>query len=194
MRPLSEGQLAVIAEHVRGRRVADYGAGNLEKAHQLAQLGATEVIAVDEERSSRAVTDPRVTVVTTRFQDYEPTCLVAFVSWPSNYAMGLHYILTVTPVVIYVGSNVNGNACGYEQMWRGLARREVLAHTLERHDSLIVYGPRRLARSALLEERGGLDQSRIYWVEDGPQQLVGPADRDGRTNLDCFDGPLPKGS
>lgn len=60
---LSEGQLAVIAEHVRGRRVADYGASNLEKAHQLAQLGAAEVIAVDKERSPRSVTDPRVTVV-----------------------------------------------------------------------------------------------------------------------------------
>lgn len=161
---VSEAQQSVVTEYVRGQIVHDYGAGNLDLSLLLLRLGAEHVVAVDElVRPSSRNYPPRLTVVKSKFADYSKTSEVAFVSWPVNWPMGLHVLLERTPRVIYLGSNTNGNACGYPKMWLQLAGREVLAHVPDAHNTLIVYGPRKVRRPLLLEEKGALDPGDVYY-------------------------------
>src|SRR5262245_59083694 len=152
---LSDAQLDVVTRHVRGERVTDYGAGNLTLARLLLALGAEQVMAVEKD----PVPDPgdsRLTVVKAWFEDCEASTPVAFVSWPINRRTELHALLEATPLVIYLGSNLDGDACGYPLMYRQLARREVLDHVPGFRGTLVVYGPRRLDRAPLPEEDAGI--------------------------------------
>jgi hypothetical protein len=161
---LSDAQQKVVAEHVRGQRVHDYGAGDLDLSLRLLQLGAEHVVAVDDwVRPSSREYPPQLTVIESKFDDYAETSAVAFVSWPVNWPMGLHVLLERTPVVVYLGSNTNGNACGYPKMWQQLVAREVLAYVPHIRNTLIIYGAGKRRNNLLLEERGALDPGEVYF-------------------------------
>lgn len=165
---LSRTQQEVVTEHVRGQTVHDFGAGDLRLSLELLALGAREVFAVDHRvprQLPNGATD-RLYVVQERFEDYTLTSPVAFVSWPVNWPVGLHVLLEATPTVIYLGKNMDGTVCGYPALWQQLVVREVLAHVPEQPNTLIVYGPRRLQREQLPEERAALDPARVWYFEE----------------------------
>lgn len=158
---LLEDQRSVVSQFVGGQRVTDYGAGNLVLTRQLLTLGAEHVVAVDSE-PSHDPGEPRITRVTAWFEDHQPSTSVAFVSWPVNWRTELHSLLDATPTVIYLGSNLDGNACGYPVMYRQLAKREVLAHVPAFNNTLIVYGPEKVRRAPLPEEYAGIHTDEPY--------------------------------
>lgn len=98
---------------------------------------------------------------------------VAFLSWPSaedsKFKARSDYsvlgIVRRAPIVIYLGSNMDGVMCGSRKLYEHLARRRVLAHEPAPHNTLIVYDGLLAAgksRELLPEETAGLDPDRIY--------------------------------
>ncbi len=71
------------------------------------------------------VRDPRVEQVRASFADLRGLEIdVAFVSAPPNEpAPGLVGLLQAASVVVYVGKNTDGTACGWPGMFAALARR-----------------------------------------------------------------------
>lgn len=155
MGSLTEDMLPVLREVVSGRVVWDLGAGALELAYELIDLGASVVVAVDkapmplpERKGVRRVQDWFRNVVL-------PVggVEVAFLAWPQNSsAAGLLDILVSSQTVVYLGSNFDGMACGGKDLWGHLMQREVLHHVPHRRNSLIVYGLGLVHRAPLLHE------------------------------------------
>jgi hypothetical protein len=135
--------VSTIASHVSDKEVWDLGAGDLSHAHNLATLGAKAVLALDKEHHV-APMDDKVVTLQRYFHDVptpDKPIQVAFLSWPSNYMLrGLLGLLDVAEVVIYLGSNTNGNACGNTGIFDHLLHRELLAYVPHRRNSLIVVG------------------------------------------------------
>ena len=135
-----------IRPFIECRVVWDLGAGLLSNTHRLLRLGASHVVAVDKERHPTGTFScpKRVTLIQSYFADLEvpPEGIrVALLSWPVNYHMkGLISILRECNIVIYLGSNTDGSACGWPGLWKHFQGREVLAHIPHRSNSLIVYG------------------------------------------------------
>lgn len=159
---LSPKQKAVVKPFVEDRLVHDLGAGDLKLAAVLAHLGASQVIAIDKEPYIH--TPPRkVHPVTCRFEDYPGPIDVGFLSWPRNtFDRGLLSIVLKTKLLIYLGTNTSGSACGFPQMWQQLIQREVLAHEPNEPNTLIVYGPQNVQRRYLPEEYAAVYQDKIW--------------------------------
>lgn len=153
---LTPYQQAKLAPHIRRRCVADLGAGDLIETEALLGLGAAHVVAVDKAEMPRIKTTSKVTYQQYYFARCPPLALrsvnAAFLSWPVNYPCGLAELIEPVPVVIYLGSNQNGSACGDRSLWLHLKRRNVLLHVPDRRNTLIVYGSRLDQRRHLLPE------------------------------------------
>ncbi len=129
---------------VEGQVVWDLGAGSLAHARRLLSLGAHHVIAVDRvtlppPRDGEAITT--METLFRRLQVPSEGIRVALVAWPINRVVeGLVGLLERADVVIYLGSNVDGTACGGRDLWAHLYRREILNHVPHHRNTLIVYG------------------------------------------------------
>jgi hypothetical protein len=137
---MTEAARSVVA----GKVVYDLGAGRLGHSRRLLELGAEHVFAVDKEKASDAWWRGKpITFVQTYFDnlDVPDRIEVALVAWPTNHRLtGLIDILERCERVIYLGSNCNGDMCGWPGMWDYLHFREIEAHVPHHKNSLIIYG------------------------------------------------------
>lgn len=137
---------ARIAPLVNNKTVWDLGAGDLSYAKRLLHLGAPHVVAVDKAIQGTPPKD--IQVIEAYFDEITTTLLpehieIAFLSWPANRHMpGLQNLLDRSHIVIYLGSNTNGTACGTPNLIRTLASRSLLDELPHPRNSLLIYGPR----------------------------------------------------
>lgn len=148
---------------VRGRRLVDYGCGNLEFTLQVLGLGARHVLAYDKERAVvPAELRHRLSFTQGCYLDRPPSTRTAIVSWPYNTDTGIDLRLHTAPRVIYVGRNTGGTVCGYVDFWLELFRREVLCYAPDEHNVLIVYGDYLEKRRKLKPEEYAAIAQRSY--------------------------------
>ncbi len=156
----------ILRPFILDRVVHDLGAGDLTLAHILVVCGAASVIAVDKQ----PMPEPRVPSierVVSCFDAFTGPVDIAFMSWPVNWRVGLTPIARTARLVIYLGNNMGGSACGYPDLWWHLRSREVLAHEFESSGSLIVYGPGTRGRKGKLpEEHAALDHNRVWSYQE----------------------------
>ena len=160
---LQPEQRKALRPFVHERIVHDLGAGDLSLARVLLKLGAREIVAVDKE-TPRARPPDKIKVVKSPFQAYTPGDLdVAFLSWPANYYLrGLIRLLQKAKTVVYLGKNTDGTACGFDEMFAYLTKRQVAAHVPHPDNTLIVYTAQTCRREPLEDEYAALHQERIY--------------------------------
>lgn len=165
---LTEFQEKAILRYLRTPVILDLGCGDLSLAYRLVSLGARSVIGLDKNPSKVRPGMPQVIFVQTTFEYWALEVPVVFVSWPSNYYNEhLLRIIQNTPRVIYLGSNLEGSACGDPSLFKHLACRDVLVHVPDPRNSLIVYGHRaRRPRRHMPEELAGIQQSTIWHYEE----------------------------
>jgi hypothetical protein len=151
---LNKEQMGVLRSFIKGRRLRDYGCGNLRLTITLVRLfGARHVEAIDQD----LVSVPRqlrsqIAFTQSHFYRVGPSTRTAFVSWPINHDTYLDRCLVHAPRVIYLGTNMGGTACGYPHFWLSLVQREVLAYVPHAHNTLIVYGDKLKRRRRLMPE------------------------------------------
>lgn len=161
---LTPEQKQTLKKFIRGRRIRDYGCGNLYLTRQLLQLGARHVEGIDA-LPGRVPKKLRTRLKVTRalFHECPSSIRTAFVSWPNNGDTGLEEALPQHTCIIYLGKNTDGRACGSLRLWRELRRRTVLAHVPAPENDLIVYGTAALkGRKMLPEEFAGSRKDRVY--------------------------------
>ena len=167
-----EAQEKALRPYVKDRVIHDLGAGNLYLSTVLMLLGAREVIAVDKEPihdgdyGYPAKITAGITPVVSLVQDLKQPVAVGFVSWPVNWDIGLADVLRDSELVIYLGCNTDGTACGDRSFWMQMIGREVLAYVPKRGNTLIIYGSKRVLREPLHEEACALDTSTIHEFSD----------------------------
>lgn len=167
---LTQEMEALLAPLVADRVVWDLGAGDLVYAHRLLALGASTVVAVDKElHGINSVWDTRIHILGTSFDRLVPPARieVAFLSWPQNYPMpALEHLLTRADIVIYLGCNTGGSACGTPRLLTRLMTRELLGHVPLRRNTLLVYGePRKRSGPMTGEEFAALSQTLLTFEE-----------------------------
>jgi hypothetical protein len=163
---LTPAQQEAIKPFLKGLTVHDLGAGDLELAQQLLTLGASEVVAIDRHQMPKDHPEGVRTVVE-YFHNFRESVNTAFVSWPINWQdIGLLRLIDKAATVIYLGTNYDGSACGFPQMWEHLSKREILVTVPDPKNTLIVYGPRNVRRELVGEEFAALHQERIYSFEE----------------------------
>lgn len=169
--------VGVIREYVQGRCVWDLGAGDLAYAHHLVRRwGAEKVVAVDKEEMPQ----PRRRAVF-RVQKYfadvqmpQAGVDVVFLSFPQNTRLaGLVRLLGKSKVVIYLGCNTGGTACGDQELFLHLTGREVLAHVPHERGSLVVYGGACAQRSLVPEEWAATHPERMWSFGEAVSSLLG---------------------
>jgi len=140
---LSRAMLPIVRQHVRGQVVWDLGCGDLGWARKLLSLGASRVVGIDKEPWTYG-DDERLEVRRQLFIEVEipdEGIDLAFVSWPANYVLhGLLDILKASRKVIYLGSNLGGSACAWTDFFDYILTRELLDHTPNVRNSLLVLG------------------------------------------------------
>jgi hypothetical protein len=162
---------------VTGKQVHDLGAGDLELAKQLLTLGASEIVAIDRHKMPKGAS-PQIRVIEAYHHDVVEAADTVFVSWPVNWHdSGLLRFIDHASTVIYLGTNYDGSACGFPEMFEHLMKREILKHIPDPKNTLIVYGSRAISRNQVGEEFAALHQERIYSFED----LYPPWDASGKT-------------
>lgn len=158
-----------IRPHILNKTVWDLGAGDLHYSQRLVTDGAQTVIAVDKNPLPSPST-PQIQTQQVLFANVvvPPTGIeVAFMSWPQNTRLpGLVRILQQSQIVIYVGCNTNGTACGNEEVFTHLRQRTILSDVRLQVNTLLIYGgactdPRTLHP----EEKAALDPQTIHWFD-----------------------------
>jgi hypothetical protein len=67
---------------------------------------------------------------------------VAFLKWPSNVvSVGLPFLLSRAPIVVYIGLNDGRTACGDLWVWEHLHKRPLLCAIRGEKNDMLVYGP-----------------------------------------------------
>lgn len=164
---LNPKQELAARQFVDGQTVHDLGAGDLSLSHVLLRLGAGQVVAVDSHFPKSARKAARVGLEHRAFADFAGQPEVALVSWPVNWSgIGLVEIVARTPVVLYVGTNTGGTACGGDDLWDHLVTREVLAYVPDRENTLIVYGPGQATRPLYGEELAARNNDRMWMFDE----------------------------
>lgn len=173
---VTDEMLELIREVVTGRTVYDLGAGTLGRAHQLAELGAKHVVAVDKNWPQRGPESSKVEFCRSSFEE----CLarvgpieVAFVAWPANHPMpGLIDLCRRAEVVCYLGLNDSSkSSCAWPDFFKHLVTRKVRSQISHPRNALVVYGNEpRMDWSLLDEERFGLVNNRVCpWTLESPR-------------------------
>jgi CheY-like chemotaxis protein len=179
---LNKTQLGVLAPLVIGKIIHDLGAGDLGLALKLLRLGAAKIIAIDKEYNRKIFNGvpPEIELRHQFFQDMHDEIDIAFVSWPSNYNNGLLNVLMQTKIILYLGKNTDGSACGTPSLFRYLTTRKIQIHVCSRHNTLICYTDHLdEPRKKLLQEEDAainshIDQepvtyhTRILFLDDNP--------------------------
>jgi hypothetical protein len=181
---LTPEQAKQIWPYVRDQNIVDYGAGDLRLAHHMLELGAKSITAIDKYYGEVDVgyADPRIQVMRARFEDLAelPFRLgkmeVALVSWPVNNhqsSKALEVLLRQANVVIYLGKNTDGIACGERNLFQMFLRRELLVYEPDQKNVLMVLGDRCLVpRKPTGEEIGALDQKNILNFVDAEAEAA----------------------
>jgi len=157
---LNEKQREAVRSHVKGLRIHDLGAGDGSLALELIELGAEHVTTI--ERHDIHVRHPRVEVRQGYFHDFpmvKPD--VAFASWPPNHKdYDLFRLCRDARILVYLGKNTDGTACGQPEMFEDMVHRELLAYVPNRLNTLIIVGQRLdTRREPRGEERAGLEMN-----------------------------------
>lgn len=118
--------------------VIDLCAGDLGHAKRLLSMKPSQLTALDINPM------PKSTGIITINEDvanYNKQHTVAFLSWPLNCnTPGLVEFLKNIPVVIYMGSNIDGNSCGGPDLFRYFETRQPINHLHHRNNSVLIYG------------------------------------------------------
>jgi hypothetical protein len=193
---LTAAQRAALRPFVEGKVVHDLGAGDGEMSLALVDLGAAQVIAVEEMHRNPAFLGkgPRIRREVKRFKTYAATMPVfgvtidvAFVSWPDNRVdEGLLALVNAARVVAYLGKNTDGTACGDPFFWASLTLRPVAAYEPDRSNTLIVYSEDVYSKARNLvpyyplrgEEKAAFSRVKIMTYEEAeglpPQEPLPP--------------------
>jgi len=137
---LTDEMKALLKPFIEGKQVWDLGAGDMERAEELMQLGA-HVTAIDK-APMRPV--PGVTIMQTYFKALHGAPDVVFMAWPVNNS-GFHGALPFikrAPLLVYLGSNTDGSACGTHQLFLEMRSRRLVGHAPHRRNSLLVLAGR----------------------------------------------------
>lgn len=162
---LTDDQESVLSGEVRDQVVYDLGAGSCRLSYRLLELGASKVIAVDRNPDPDPKNHPdQVEYRRAYFHELDPiTEGLAFVSWPQQYLQGLVKLVKKAPKLVYLGCNTDYTACAPTEFWEHVTRRELLYHVPHHRNTLLVYGKRTSEqRELVLEEKAGLDRSKVY--------------------------------
>jgi hypothetical protein len=163
---LTQEQRGKVVEAVKGRHVHDLGSGEGHFTYWLADHAKT-VVGVDKERFDLAM-KPNVDFVVSTFEDYDektyPEVDVAFLSWPANHMdSGLFSMVKRAKRIIYLGKNTDGTMCGFPELFRLTACRELEVHIPDPKNTLLILGapiyhgaPRSFQRDLTGEEYAGL--------------------------------------
>lgn len=161
---LTVEQGAVLQPFIKGRRLRDYGCGNLTLDLVLLELGAAHIEAVDIRSPLHIPEDvgKKLKFIRRRFSALKPSKRIAVVSWPYNTFTAIECVLVKAPLVIYLGRNTGGTVCGNHTFWLSMFRREVLAYVPDEHNTLIVYGKELQHRRKLKPEEYAAISPRDY--------------------------------
>jgi hypothetical protein len=167
---LTKRMMECLPPFIADREVWDLGAGDLDYANTLMHLGAAHVIAIDKSDRGGALRPKKgIEFRCALFRQVEPPpegIGVAFVSWPVTYAItGLVDLVKRADVVIYLGSNMGGSACGPRELFEHLGQRELLAHVPHRQNSLLVCGGPCERRTPTPEEYAALSGEMMSFYE-----------------------------
>jgi len=136
---LNQAQAQLVEHFVRGQVVHDFGAANLYVSCELLRLGASKVIAIDKDPVRFMSIPEGIEFRQVLFRDVQDDPIdVAFISWPPNHDTGLVPILKRSRVVIYLGKNTDGTACGTPEMFQYLLKRKA-EYLPDRRNTLICY-------------------------------------------------------
>lgn len=136
---LNQDQELLVKRFVQGQVVHDLGAGDLYLSCELLRLGASKVIAIDKNPIQFKDIPAEIEYRLTTFQSIlDDPIQVAFLSWPPNFDTGLGSILRRSQVILYLGKNTDGTACGTPEMFQYLLRRKA-EYLPDRHNTLICY-------------------------------------------------------
>jgi hypothetical protein len=175
---LTEEQERVLQDYVHGEIVFDLGAGDCSLAAYIHHLGASHVVAIEKENLISLCPDEiegrrlRFSELATELLARGETIDVSFISWPINrYMPALNTLVQLSRVVIYLGSNTNGNACAGPRFFQELLHREVLEYIPDRSNTLIVYGDVLESPRSLSEARGEEFASLTIFQQDMPMSF-----------------------
>lgn len=170
---LSPEQSEAVAPVVRGRKVLDLGARDLQGTKAMLELGAAEVWAVDRNEMPR-VSDPRVRTEINFFHNLQESREVVLASWVVNWPVGIEHLLAEAKFIVSLSKNTDGSACGYQQMWEYLSTREVLVYLPEFKNTLTIYGPGwDTERSLTGEEFAALNPQTMFSFFEAESQASG---------------------
>lgn len=167
----------VLSPFIQNKEVWDLGAGSLGYAKHLLRLGAGSVVAVDKEgfQPSR-YKGHNILPVERYFADVQvpPEGIrVAWVSWPTNHSLyGLLPLLMASDVVVYLGSNTSGSACGWPALYNHFHSREILAHVPHQRNTLAVYGRTIPGRGPLIGEELAALAGQFLDFEEAEEQAI----------------------
>ncbi len=152
----------VLRAHAKGKVVYALGSGSgEEEGTLLARAGASFVCLVDKAgRGVEGECTPRMWTALLTQQCRGERCTlyfhefldrvtmgqvlqpdVVFVKWPqTTHLPGFVELLSLAPVVIYIGRNDGITACGPPQMWMHFRKRELLDVVRGGRNDMLVYG------------------------------------------------------
>lgn len=137
---LTTRQRKILTKHVRGKIVHDLGAGDLELSEALVSLGAREVYAIDK-LDKPPILPHKVHYKKARFHELPETTMgVVFLSWPINHDVNLIPHIKRAGIVIYLGCNTGGSACGTPGLFREMLHRRLIEYEPDRHNTLLIVG------------------------------------------------------
>jgi len=161
-----------IDPYVRGKRGVDFGAGDLQATQMVTKrLQPAAILAIDKYPARKPLPPP---IVFKRALFRDVTCEdvadyrdFAILFWPNICPFiydGLKGVLGQFTTVIYCGTNFDGTACGWPNLFEYFLSRELLAHVPDQKNSLLVLGNAQAnRRSPTPEEDAGIDRSEIKW-------------------------------
>jgi len=168
---LNQKQRKTLTKFVRGKVVHDLGAGDLELSSELLRLGASEVYAIDKEPKPR-VLPSRVHYKQDYFHNIRSPLSTIFLAWPTNHDVNLVPIVKQAEMVIYLGCNTGGTACGHTKLFKTFVQRELLAYEPDKKNSLVVLGKFVGLRQPTGEELAGLNMSTsCYYTFEEAERL-----------------------
>lgn len=171
---LTTEQREVLRPFIEGKEVYDLGAGAyMPLCRKLLDTGARRVVAVDKHFSAKPIKGVKarccifLQLAEDLVEDGEEID-VAFISWPMNssYDAGLVEVCERAKVVVYLGTNTGGSACGTPQLFKHLLGRRLLAAVPHRLNTMLICGERlEQPRDPTPEEAAGIE---MYEVASAP--------------------------
>ncbi|MDO8640852.1 MAG: hypothetical protein Q7R33_04860 [Nitrosarchaeum sp.] len=162
---LNRAQKNIVQKIIQDQDVYDLGSGDFGLTMILKELGAARIAAIDKipYQYPQLPHDPNIHYICGLFSELKmPEHIdITFLSWPVNYNAGILHWLKISSIVIYLGTNLNGTACGTPGLFKHLRTREILANEFDRRNELIVYGPNKVKREMLREERAAICTDKI---------------------------------